>query len=319
MITTQARHISLTHTGPDKLTRAQIAEEIKQIQQRLSKQFESDPEKRNDLLKMLDELADFELGRFFIKNKGALSAYWTWYAILGFNNSATTSPLERFILEKAPIALATQERFSIFQTLLTKHIQSNSVVCSVPCGMMADLLTLNLPEQIKEVRFIGIDIDNTVFSLAKDLAKQMQSRFHCEFFKKDAWNLNMENTFDIITTHGLNIYEKDDSRIVALYRGLHNALKAHGKLICSALTPPPIINNESEWDFSKISQADLISSSLLFKTILEATWSNFHTSEKTCSQLKEAGFEDIEIHWDSRKMFPTFCAQKPALPNLTPR
>src|SRR5690606_33975587 len=109
----------------------------------------------------------------------------------------------------------------IFQTLLLKNIRANSVVCSIPCGMMADLLTLNLPGTVEELRFVGIDLDATVFQLAQDLAKKLGCRVPCSFFQKNAWELEFKNEFDLITTNGLNIYEEDDSRVVALYRGLH--------------------------------------------------------------------------------------------------
>jgi len=306
---------SLTHTGSDKLAREEISQEFDRIKVRLTKEFINDSDKLTTLLQMLEELSSFELGRFLIKNK-SLSGYWTWYVILGFKNHNITSPLEKFLLEQAPAILATQQRFSIFQSLLMKHIQSNSVVCSLPCGMMADLLTLNLPETISEVRFVGIDLDSTVFDLAKALAKQLSVRTHCEFFKKDAWNLNTENEFDVITSNGLNIYESDDSKVVALYKGMYRALKNNGHLICSALTPPPTFTMNSEWNMDEINKINLATSVTLMKTILEATWSNFRSSEKTCEQLREAGFEHIEIHWDTQKMFPTFSAQKIAGPKI---
>lgn len=229
---------SLTHSGVDSLSKEEITGEFNQIKERLTKEFRNDSTKLAFLLDTLEELSKFELGRFLIKNK-SLSGYWTWYIILGFKNYPITSPLERFLVEKAPTILATQQRFVIFQSLLTQHIQSHSVVCSLPCGMMADLLTLNLPEHVSEIRLVGIDLDAAVFDLAKALAKQLNVRNKYEFFKKDAWDLNIEKEFDIITSNGLNIYEKDDSKVVALYRGMYRALKDHGHLICSALTPPP--------------------------------------------------------------------------------
>ena len=299
-----SRTSSHTHISPDKLSKEDISNELNRIKTRLTDQFKNEPDKLAFLLKSADELSEFELGRFCIKNKGALSGYWTWYLILGFNRNSQTTPLEQFLVEKSPMSLSTRDRFKIFQTLLTQHIKSNSVVCSIPCGMMADLLTLNLPEKIIDVRFVGIDLDASVIELAKDLAKKSNVTSRYEFFQQDAWNLNFENEFDMITTNGLNIYEKDDNHVVALYRGLHKALKNKGRLICSAITPP------EEWEMSKVNQNDLLEAGALFRTVLEATWANFRTSEQTCQQLKEAGFENIEVHWDSRKMFPTFCGQK---------
>lgn len=315
MAITRPSGFSLTHTGSDKLTKEDIARELEQIKERLTAEFESDSEKLTSLLQTLEEFSQFELGRFLIKNK-SLSGYWTWYIILGFRNNTITSPVEKFFLEKAPVILATQQRFAIFQSLLMKHIKSNSVVCSLPCGMMADLLTLNLPEGVKQVRFVGIDLDSTVFDLAKALAKQLNVRNSCEFFTKDAWDLNIENEFDVITSNGLNIYEKDDSKVVALYKGMYRALKTNGHLICSALTPPPTMAQHCEWDMEQINKEDLATAATLMKTILQATWSNFRSSEKTCDQLREAGFGNIEIVWDKQKMFPTFSAQKLPIPDI---
>lgn len=292
---------SLTHASGDKLTKEDIAAELQALKQRLT-----DPAD----VKYVDELSEFELGRFLIKNKGALSGYWTWYVILGFNSGKIQSQLEKFILEKAPVILATRERFGIFQQLLIDAIQSHSVVCSVPCGMMADLLTLELPEKVQEVRFVGIDFDGMVFQLAQDLAKQVKCGHQCDFFKKDAWALGVSNQYDVVTTNGLNIYEKDDDRVVALYKGLHETLKVGGTLICSALTPPPTLDQNCEWDFAHIDQDALKFSAMLFRSILAATWANFRSSAKTVSQLEAAGFENVQIHWDTRKMFPTFSAQK---------
>ncbi len=309
MTTARQTGVSLTHFGSDKLSKADIATELDLIKKRLSAEFESDQEQLKKLNQTLNELSEFELGRFLIKNK-SLSGYWTWYIILGFNNDSIKSPLEKFIVERAPTILATQQRFAIFQSLLMKHIQSNSVVCSLPCGMMADLLTLNLSGEIAEVRFVGIDLDKAVFDLAKGLAAQLNVRTHCEFFQKDAWDLGIENEFDVIASNGLNIYEKDDSKVVTFYKGMYRALKANGYLICSALTPPPTIESECEWDIEQINKDDLITFTTIFKTILRATWFNFRSSAKTCDQLKEAGFDNIEIHWDKQKMFPTFLARK---------
>ena len=316
MAMTRPSGFSLTHTGSDKLTKEDIAREFGQIKERLTVEFKSESEKLASLLLTLEEFSQFELGRFLIKNK-SLSGYWTWYIILGFRNNAITSPVEKFFVEQAPAVLATQHRFAIFQSLLIKHIKSNSVVCSLPCGMMADLLTLTLPKNVKEVRFVGIDLDSTVFELAKALAKQLNVRNSYEFFKKDAWDLNIENELDIITSNGLNIYEKDDSKVVALYKGMYRALKTNGHLICSALTPPPMMTTNCEWDMEQINKEDLATAGALMKTILQATWSNFRSSEKTCEQLREAGFENIEIVWDKQKMFPTFSAQKLPRPSTS--
>lgn len=298
---------SHTHNTTDKLTKLQIEEKLTAIQARLTETFSSEPEKLDALLTLLDELNEFEWGRFLIQNQGALSGYWTWYVILGFRNEKALHPRERIMLEQIPVILATRERFDIFQQLLLQHIQSNSVVCSVPCGMMSDLLSLDIPGTVSDVRFVGIDLDETVFGLAQDLAQQLKNPFNCTFFKEDAFSLpsTYREAFDIITTNGLNIYEKDDDRVVAFYRGLLQALKVGGKLICSALTPP------NEWDNTKIPTADLQLSREIFGAVLGASWANFRPAKKTIEQLEAAGFENVEMYGDARQMFPSFCATRP--------
>lgn len=307
MLDSKSHLVSHTHIGPDRVSKAEITQELHEIKNRLIMQFKSDELKM--LLGFLDDLVEFELGRFLIKNK-SLSGYWTWYIISGLNRHSVTSTIEKFILEKSPAMLATRERFNIFQQLMAKHILSNSLVCSVPCGVMADLLTLKIPETIHGVRFVGIDMDEEVFTQAKQLNHQVKNRFNCDFIVKDAWQLGEENQYDIITSNGLNIYEKENDKVIALYRAFYHALKNKGKLICSALTHPPGDSEISEWDLNVINQEDLKMHAIIFKTILQVTWANFRTSERTCSQLKAAGFEDIEIHWDTQRIFPSFCATK---------
>lgn len=51
--------------------------------------------------------------------------------------------------------------------------------------------------------------------------------------------LDKRETFHLIASNGLNIYEPEDDRVIQLYRGFHDALKPGGVLITSALTPPP--------------------------------------------------------------------------------
>lgn len=310
MLNDPTQIVSHTHNSVDKLSKEQISQEVEETIARLTSQFQEKPQKLQTFLQILNDLSEFEFGRFLIKNKGALSSYWTWYVILGFVQSEITSPLEKFILEKSPAILATRERFGIFQKLLKQHITSNNVVCSVPCGSMADLLTLYLPNTIKDVKFIGIDIDPTVFDFAKKLQQQSKNKFVCDFFVKDAWQLNQEEQYDIITSNGLNIYEKEDDKVISLYRTFYHALKKNGKLICSAFTHPPGGVEVTEWNLDMLNQEDMKLYSSIVKFILQATWTNFRSSDKTCAQLKAAGFKEVQIYWDKQRIFPTFCAAK---------
>lgn len=302
---------SLTHTsGKELYTRSELSTELTLIKARLEKTWSDDEAMAATALNMLEELQAFELGRFLIKNAGALSGKWTYYIIVESREQQVTNKTEEFLLHRAPMVKATQERYDIFQRELHSAIKSNSIICSIPCGVMGDLLHLDLPEDIENVRFVGIDLDETAFELASALAKKLNVKHRCEFFKKDAWQMTDEEKYDVITTNGLNIYEKSDDRVQQLYKMLHRALKPDGLLLGSHLSMPTTPEATGEWDMSQINGADLSLQKLLFVDILQATWSNFRSAETTQSQLSAAGFKDINILWDTQKIFYTFTARK---------
>ncbi|MCD6046109.1 MAG: SAM-dependent methyltransferase [Gammaproteobacteria bacterium] len=305
---------SLTHQGDYSLSFASIQDDFNQIAQRLN--ANPDEQKKQQLVEILKRLSEFELGRFIIKNSGGFNGYWTYYVILGFKDSkaAVTNPLENFIIHKAPIVLATRQRFAIFQKLLHENIKANSVVCSVPCGLMADLLTLELPHTVTDVRFVGIDLDAISIKLAKELAERYGAKNHCGFFERDAWNMpDMKEKFNILTSNGLNIYEKDNDKVVSLYKSFYHSLAKGGTFIGSALSCPPTMGEKSEWDMCKINLENLNMQKMLFLDILQSTWSHFRSSKETSEQLAAAGFTNIEFYWDDAKMFYSFTATKPAM------
>lgn len=298
---------SLTHETSDKLTPEDILSECQKISHRLSQDGSIDESTKELLLAYLNQLQEFELGRFLIKNQGALSGYWTYYIIVGFTESPSLHRLEKEIIETAPSVLATRQRFDIFQSLLLKNIQSNTVVCSIPCGVMADLLTLDLPGTIENVRFVGIDLDQAALNLAQNMAALKGKSASCEFFKENAWDLGSKHPgdFHLVTTNGLTIYEADDEKVTDFYREICSALKPGGKLIGSALSKP------EEWDRSKIDKDAFDLQRAIFMQILQATWSHFRSVEQTTQQLKNAGFESVEIHWDNAHLFYSFEATRP--------
>ena len=61
---------------------------------------------------------------------------------------------------------------------------------------------------------------------------------------------------------------------------------------------------------TKINLQDIAMQKMLSIDILQATWSHFRTSKTTIHQLKQAGFSDIDIHWDTAKIFYSFTARK---------
>ncbi|MCX7124651.1 MAG: class I SAM-dependent methyltransferase, partial [Gammaproteobacteria bacterium] len=200
-------------------TRKRILEKGDQYHVTVSKQLE-----------LLDQLSQFDFGRFIIQNQG-LNGYWTHYALLhpkqgkitGKNNQGVPfSELEKFMLNKCPVFLATQQRFEIFLNENQKSVSDNANLACIPCGMMGELFYLNF-DNVNNIKLTGIDYDKNTLQDSKALADQRNLSKHIELMQKDAWNLNINNEFDLISSNGLNIYEPDDSKVTQLYKQFYAA------------------------------------------------------------------------------------------------
>jgi 2-polyprenyl-3-methyl-5-hydroxy-6-metoxy-1,4-benzoquinol methylase len=258
-----------------------------------------------DEIELLHQLAEFELGLFLLKNKG-LNGYWTSYIILHGMHKENLSPLESWVMNSCPSVIATRERFHIFQQELQQHLRSNMSVASIPCGTMDDTLTLNY-DNITNVSLTGIDLDPVSLELAK-ISAISHGITSANFMHKDAWHLEQESQYDIITSNGLNIYQPDDSKVVELYRQFHKSLKTDGILITSFLTPPPMLSTDSTWSNFNIS--DVLKQKAIFTDIIGVSWQAFRTEAQTTEQLNKAGFDVIKVIYDSQGMFPTAIAKK---------
>lgn len=254
---------------------------------------------------LLEQLSDFELGRFLLSNKG-LNGYWTAYIILHGPKQQNLHPLEAWILHHSPSVKATQERFRIFQKVLQKNLRDNITIASVPCGLMDDLLTLDY-SNTHNIRLVGIDLDKKSLDFAQEQSKQLNIS-NVRFIQSDAWKLKNNEEFDITTSNGLNIYEPDDEKVIALYRKFYQALKHRGILITSFLTPPPAMSKESSW--KNVNPQDALKQKVIFSDIIGVTWQAFRTENKTRLQLEGAGFEVLDVIYDSQGIFPTIVARK---------
>lgn len=268
-------------------------------------------------LDILDDLSSFPLGRFFIERKGA-DGFWTDYiinypqagAITGLNSEGSPfSPVERFILEKSPLTLATRERFKIFQTQTQKCLRNDIEIASIPCGFMRDLLSLDY-SHLSSISIVGIDLDPKSLRLAKQLALEHSLTDHIQLFQKDAWNLPFKNQIDLITSNGLNVYISEAEKRMQLYQGFHRALKKGGVLIVGVLTYPPGSSKESEWVLEKISDEDLLMEKVLFQDVLGCKWRNFRTLDEIYEDFYSAGFTKVRVIFDQYHIFPTVIANK---------
>ncbi len=269
-------------------------------------------------LELLNELAAFPLGKFWLHNRG-LNGYWTDYVIehqyrgkvTGIDaQGRTLTELEKLILERNPRVIAAQQRDINFSKISQNYLQEGLVFASLPCGMMRDLLKLDFTG-VENFRLVGIDIDFESLELAKKLAVEYDLSEKVEFHQEDAWNLPFEDEFTLLTSNGLNIYEPDDEKVTELYRQFFQALIPGGILVTSFLTPLPNIDPNSEWDMSYINSEDLLLSKIIFFDILNVKVTGFRSSSTTKLQLQTVGFDDIEFIWDNARMYPTVVARKP--------
>lgn len=266
----------------------------------------------NEQIALAHELSGFALGRFLLEHRG-LNAYWTHRLVTyqaGVDTATAMTALESRIFESLPAVLATRERFNIFRRTLQALLAPGMVLASVPCGVMGELLLLDYTG-LNDVQLVGVDLDQAALDLASALAEERDLGARVSLHRKDAWSLGVHSRFDVLTSNGLNIYEPDDGRVVALYRSFFDALKPGGKLVTSFLTPPPALSPESPWDMAQIDRQLLALQQLLFVRIIEAQWSAFRTHAQSDSQLREAGFVDIEFIDGHARMFPTVIARKP--------
>ena len=182
-------------------------------------------------------------------------------------------------------------------------------LASVPCGFMADLLTLDF-NGATEINLVGIDLDEKSLAGARRLASDLGRANITTFEHANAWTLERTNTYDILTSNGLNIYATSPDSEMELYRRFHLSLRSNGLLLTSFLTPPPALNDASPWDMSSIDAEALRKQCIIFDDIIGVKWRNYSTADEMKMKLKCVGFGEVEIEFDRARMFPTILARK---------
>lgn len=254
--------------------------------------------------RLFAELKSFPLGLHLIEHS-SLSGKWTKYSISDqaiTRKTSITHPLcetEDFILNRAPIFLASQDRFQTFRHTLQELLHDDITVASIACGYMDEILSLDY-SKTSNVRLVGIDIDPESTSGALQNSKNYN--LTCTTYVADAWKLEcFTNQFDLITSNGLNVYVSDTTKEQALYHSLASTLKNGGYLVTSFLTPPP-------WELTD--PANLEIQKLLFGTILGVKWQVYRTEEQMRDMLATANLTTERVIYDSQRLFPTIVARK---------
>ncbi len=299
------------------ITQTDLSSAVNKIKQRIENAGDLEHVSVAEQLAILTQLTQFDFGRFLLMNSG-INGYWTHYMLThpwfgrksGQNNAGQAfSSLETFLLDRAPTMLATQQRFDIFLHENQKAVTNNAALACIPCGLMGELLYLNFAG-IDNISLTGIDLDDATLNEAALLADKQNLSNWTDFKQADAWHLDVSDTYDLISSNGLNIYEPNDDKVEALYRQYYLALKPGGTLVTSILTPPPSENDAGEWLMDKINQSDLMLQKTLFVDVLNVKWQCYRSSKQTALQLENSGFNEIKFLYDQAQLFPTVTAVK---------
>lgn len=256
-----------------------------------------------ETLEFLDQLTEFELGRYLIQNQ-SFDAYWTAYITLHAQKLLLNNPLEKWLIEKCPGIQSNIDRFHVFQSVIQQHLHSDACILSVPCGLMDDLFRLDY-SQFKNIKLIGVDLDPRALHGAKINAQKLNFKGELELKQQDAWSLNLNSLCDLVTSNGLCIYEKDDEQVVNLYEKISQYLKPKGTFITSFLTPPEE-NGKPLW--VNYDEKSLVKQQAVFKDILQAQWQTFRSEDLSVELLERAGFKVKDIIYDPQRMYPVISA-----------
>ena len=282
-----------------------VNEELEKIKARIMNGPEA--EKR---IKIFNQLCEFEYGRWLLVNRG-LNAYWAAYLVYHdeIKNGKQLHALEKVMLEKSPGVLSSKDRANRNAGILQKMIKSNMTVASLPCAMMNDLLRLNLTN-LENLKLVGLDLDPAAIALAQENSKKFNKENLCTFKVADAFELNIENEFDILHSTGLNMYVQTEHELLKLYSNFYKAVKPGGFLIVTSNIPPKDENDSFVWSLGLREMSELPQQVLIFFDVIQIRQGMYCTKNQIINQLKNVGFINVDVDFDSRKMFLCFIAKK---------
>lgn len=302
-------------------------------------------------IQLVKELSDFEFGRFLIENKG-WDGQWTSYAIRHASKVDRTldrdgkklSHMEDFILNRAPLSLATQERFEIFQDILQDKISNQNEndddedekiekitkitkFASIPSGVMDDILHLDFSsissvssissnenenesenENNTIIELTGIDLDNKSLELA--IANFQAQKQKQNFQDKVHFNTEIGDAWSL--PGGPNRWDLITSNGLNIYVEDYQKTTDLYRSFATALKPGGllltsfVVPPDLEYIYDK---RDLALSQIIFGELLNIKWQNYRTEEETISQLNEAGFDIELLQYDGQRLFPTVLAK----------
>ncbi len=250
----------------------------------------------SEKLDILKQLTEFEFGRHILQNNG-VNGRWTHYMSYEYYQTPSSSkhPLESRLFSFGLWA-SIKERLDFVQSCLQPDLRDGIALLSVPCGVMADLLTLDYAG-LSNFQLVGIDLDPDSLALAKNLARERNLSDNTSFFLEDAWNISLTRKFDKVVCLGLIPYVRDERKVL-LFKALNAALIDEGELFVNFRTPPAHIDPHSEQNRTSVSAENLQLNKVMSSEILQMKNSSYCSSASIKSMLEASGFLNIRIHFD---------------------
>ncbi len=262
-------------------------------------------------LDILHQLATTPMGCFLLENK-AYNSFWADYSIghpsFIEKKSAPLTTIEKFLLEKSPGIIAIRERYKTVMDILQSTLFEDIQIASLPCGTMTDLLNLDYSD-LNKFTMTGVDQHLKSLEYSIKLANNKGLTQHLSLIQDDAWNLNVEHAYHVISCHGFTVYEYSEKKVENLFKLFHKALKPSGMFVTSFWTPGPDESVNSPWDFSQIDEDALRLRRIIYNDIIHVKW-KARSLDEMAYLLSKAGFDGIEFSFDTQKMCPVAMAYK---------
>lgn len=257
----------------------------------------------------VQSLTEFELGRS-VMTLGHLNSSLVDY-ICHNEVSPTGHSFETWFLSKSPKIRAARERYHITKNILQQHLKSNITFGVMPCGVISKVAELDYTG-VDNVKIVGYD--NDIYGLANAEEKMQpfvdQGIVNLYLLKRNIWLLDEDNQYEVILSNRLSVLEHDSEKVLELFKKIYNALKPGGSFICSFFTPSPLqAQEESSW--INVTREDMLLEHTIFVDIMDFHPAIRHKSEFE-KLLKGAGFEVVNVIFDSQHVYPTVVAKKTA-------
>lgn len=254
---------------------------------------------------LLATLSEFALGKFLIISR-SLNIAHLQELCEPHKDAKTINWLHDWLLHKAPLAIAMQERLQLSKKAIKKIVKNGGRnILFTPARLAEKMLDINANDLIATL------VDTEQESI--ETTKQSLATKSIEVFTKNISPLRMryQNAFDVVVSHGINIYEPDNERNIWLFHSIYKALRTGGCMITSFLTAPPKAGEKSVWNAKKINADDLQLQKILLQDLLNIHWQGMFSQPAEITEiLKRAGFINFEVQFDSQKMLPTILAYK---------